>query len=213
MPDLPILYSFRRCPYAVRARMALRVSETQCELREVLLADKPEAMIEASPKATVPVLELPDGEVIDESIAVMDWALARNDPENWRDNQDDDADALIEQNDGPFKYHLDRYKYHTRYDCDPVDHRTTARETLQELEARLAKHAFLCGEKRSRADVAIFPFIRQFAATDKDWFAAQDLPHLQAWLDAHLQWKLFKSIMPKRDPWKPGDPVTVFLSD
>ncbi len=213
MSELPILYSFRRCPYAMRARMAMRISETQCELREVLLADKPDAMVEASPKATVPVLHLPGGGVIDESIAVMDWALARNDPANWRDNQDEDADTLIAANDGPFKNHLDRYKYHTRYDYDPVEHRTAALEILRGLEARLAKHRFLCGEKRSRADVAIFPFIRQFAATDRDWFEAQDLPHLQAWLDAHLQWGLFKSIMPKREPWKPGDPVTLFLDD
>lgn len=197
----------------MRARMALRASETQCELREVLLANKPEAMIEASPKATVPVLHLTDGDVIDESLAVMNWALAQNDPESWVAHPGDDADALIETNDGPFKHHLDRYKYHSRYgeDCDPIEHRTAAAEILRGLEARLSQHAYLCGDKQSRADIAIFPFIRQFAATDRDWFDAQDWPHLRKWLDRHIASDLFKAIMAKRDPWQPGDPVTLFL--
>lgn len=212
---LPILYSFRRCPYAMRARMALRVSETQCELREVLLAHKPDAMLEASPKGTVPVLQLPDGEVIDESLAVMDWALARNDPDDWIAHQGGDAEALIEANDGPFKHHLDRYKYHTRYgeECDPEEHRAAAAEILLGLNARLKRHAFLCSDQPSRTDYAIFPFIRQFASTDRAWFDAQDWPALRRWLDGLIESDLFKAIMPKRDPWRPDDAVTLFIEE
>src|SRR4051812_30888674 len=142
----PILYSFRRCPYAMRARLALAVSETGCEIREVKLRDKPAELIAASPKATVPVLVLPDGEVIDESLEVMRWALRRNDPENWL--QGDDV-ALIAANDGAFKYHLDRYKYPERHGVDPVAHRASGLALLTVLEAQLAGHPWLCGSRQS----------------------------------------------------------------
>ena len=202
MSDRPILYSFRRCPYAMRARMALLVSGTICIIREVKLSQKPEALIAASPKATVPVIVLPDGGVIEESLAVMRWALARNDPEDWLAREDR---ALIEANDGPFKHHLDRYKYPERHASDPAEHRAAGLALLAVLEARLAGRRNLCGDARGITDVAIFPFVRQFAETDRAWFDVQPFPRLQAWLRHHLQSSLFTDIMVRLDPWRPGD--------
>ncbi|MHA7818036.1 MAG: glutathione S-transferase [Erythrobacter sp.] len=200
----PILYSFRRCPYAMRARMALWVAGIAVELREVKLADKPPELIEVSPKATVPVLVLPNGAVIDESLAIMRWALARSDPEGWLKG---DNGALIERNDGPFKRHLDRYKYATRYEdeASDEDHRASGLAILRDLDERLAGHDNLADDARRLVDIALFPFIRQFANTDRAWFDAQDLPHLQAWLERHLASALFKAVMPKFAVWKAGD--------
>ncbi len=208
MPAPPILYSFRRCPYAMRARLALLVSGTDCELREVKLADKPAAMIAASAKATVPVLVTAGGAVIDESLDIMRWALARHDPEGWRAG--DDA-ALIAATDGPFKHHLDRYKYPERHGADPAMHRAAGLALLAELEARLAAQPHLCGDRRSLADAAILPFVRQFAATDADWFAAQPLPGVQRWLAAGLAAPLFARAMVRHKPWRPGE-APVFLA-
>ncbi len=211
MTALPVLYSFRRCPYAMRARLALMVSETQCEIREVKLSAKPEALIEASEKATVPVLVLTDGEVIDESIDVMRWALAQNDPEGWLERDDS---ALIAANDGPFKHHLDRYKYPNRYEnCDAAEYRAAAMEHLRVLEDRLADQPYLSGHKRGLTDLAIIPFVRQFAATDREWFAAQPLPKLQSWLAALLETPLFNRVMDKLPPWVPGDEPVYFAAD
>jgi glutathione S-transferase len=207
MSALPILYSFRRCPYAMRARMALWSAGIAVEMREVKLAAKPAELITASPKATVPVLVLPDGEVIDESLEIMRWALRQNDPEGWL--ADEDA-TLIAANDGPFKHHLDRAKYPTRYDADGIDHRAAALALLLPLEERLQAHAQLCRNTRSLTDIALFPFIRQFAHSDRAWFAAQPLPHLGAWLEGHIASDLFAAIMPKFAPWKAGDPRVIF---
>ena len=208
-PALPVLYSFRRCPYAMRARMALWVSGTACELREVKLADKPEAMLAASPKGTVPVLVLPDGSVIDESIEVMRWALSQSDPEGWLAGDDRD---LLELIDGPFKHHLDRYKYYTRYGTDPQEHRDAALTILRNLNARLATSGQLCGPAHTMADMASFPFIRQFANHDRGWFDAQEIPHLKGWLAGHLASDIFAAIMAKHDPWKPGDESVLFAA-
>lgn len=215
MTEAPVLYSFRRCPYAMRARMALWIAGITVELREVKLADKPPELAEASPKATVPVLVLPDGEVIDESIAIMRWALAQSDPEGWLDGDDT---ALIARNDGPFKHHLDRYKYPTRYpdeangdeDTFRFDHRSSGLAILTDLDERLGDRRHLCGGHRTLADIALFPFIRQFANTDRDWFDQQGLPHLQEWLEGHLASELFAAIMPKFTPWKAGDEPILF---
>lgn len=214
-PSVPVLYSFRRCPYAMRARMALWVAGVTVELREVKLAAKPPEMIEASPKGTVPVLDFRDGSVIDESLAIMRWALHRNDPEGWLAGDDE---ALIARNDGPFKRALDRYKYPTRYPDEAggdeetfrLDHRTHGLAVLHDLDARLGSSAQLCGDSRTLADIALFPFVRQFANTDREWFDAQGLPHVQEWLEGHLASELFASVMPKFAPWKAGDEPVLF---
>lgn len=207
MAPLPILYSFRRCPYAMRARMGIAIAGMACELREVKLAAKPAELIAASPKATVPVLVLPDGEVIEQSLDIMRLALARADPENWLAG--DDAD-LIAGNDGAFKTALDRYKYPERHGSDPIAHRAAGLALLRDLDARLAAHGQLCGPSRSLADIAIFPFVRQFAEVDRSWFDAQDMSALQAWLAGHLASPLFAGIMARPAPWKAGDPPIIF---
>jgi glutathione S-transferase len=203
----PILYSFRRCPYAIRARMALWAAGITVELREVKLAAKPPQLAEASPKATVPVLVLADGSVIDESLGIMRWALEQHNPEGWLAG--DDA-ALIAANDGPFKHHLDRAKYPGRYGEDAIDHRAAALALLAPLEARLEHAPQLCGPSRTLTDIALFPFIRQFAAIDPPWFAGQPLPRLQGWLEGHATSALFAAVMPKFAPWAEDDPPVRF---
>lgn len=204
---LPVLYSFRRCPYAMRARMALWAAGITVELREVKLAAKPPALLAASPKGTVPVLVLADGRVIDESLAIMRWALAQNDPEGWLAAEDA---ALIAANDGPFKHHLDRAKYPGRFGEDETDHRAAALALLTPLEARLTAAPFLGGTTRGFTDIALFPFIRQFAAIDPAWFGAQPLPHLQNWLETHLGSNLFAAVMGRYAPWQEGDAAVLF---
>lgn len=209
--DLPILYSFRRCPYAMRARLALAASGQSVALREVLLRDKPPEMIEASPKATVPVLVLGDGGVLEESLDVMNWALAQADPEGWLDADGVLMDRLVAQNDGPFKHHLDRYKYANRYEGAVAEqHRAEASKILLDLDACLAENVWLCGSKASFADYAILPFVRQFANTDRAWFDAQDWPHLQGWLEGFLASDRFKAVMNKYPRWSAGNPESTF---
>lgn len=200
-PPDPILYSFRRCPYAIRARLALAVSGTRYELREVDLRTKPAEMLAASAKATVPVLALPDGEVIDESLNIMRWALRRRDPETWLEREDAE---LITVNDGPFKDDLDGYKYPDRHKGDPIAHRERALTFLYEIEDRLSNSGQLGGSVRGFTDAAIMPFVRQFAAVNREWFALQPLHHLHSWLGAHLQSGLFNSIMVPLSVWSPG---------
>lgn len=216
MTDKPILYSFRRCPYAMRARMALSVSGQVCALREVLLRDKPDEMIAASSKGTVPVLVFADGRVIDESLDVMNWALAQADPDQWlapSQKNGEAVDALVAENDGPFKSHLDRYKYPTRYEnVDPVEHREQGRKFLEILDQQLSRTGFLYGDRLAFADVAIFPFIRQFANTDRDWFDGLPLHHVQSWLTQRIESPLFLSVMKKYSVWKTGDPEPDFPS-
>ena len=208
MSALPVLYSFRRCPYAMRARLALAVSGQVCELREVVLRAKPQGLLQASPKATVPVLVLPDGTVLEQSLDIMRWALARNDPAGWRrPSQGDEAAmlALIAECDGPFKQALDRCKYPNRYpEADGAQARVQAVDWLQGLEARLAGQSFLFGDHAALADVAIAPFVRQFAGIDADWWAAQPWPRLQAWLSQWQASALFEGVMPKLDAWVDG---------
>lgn len=204
---MDVLYSFRRCPYAMRARMAVLISGVPVELREVSLRAKPAEMIAASPKATVPVLVLNNGVVVEESLDIMRWALALHDPERWLAGDDR---ALVGCFDRDFKHHLDRYKYADRYQADPLFHRRAAAVLLATLEARLTQNANLCGDARSFADVAIMPFVRQFAAVDADWFAAQPMPGVQAWLIRHTASPLFGQAMQRRVPWAAGD-VPVIL--
>lgn len=183
------------------------VSGIAVELREVKLSAKPPEMLEASPKGTVPVLVLPDGDVIEESLQIMHWALGQSDPEGWLAR--DDAD-LIAANDGPFKYDLDRYKYPERYGSDATFHRGRGLEFLRILDARLSDNGQLRGLERGLADMALMPFVRQFAATDRDWFDAQELPQLQRWLAGHLASDLFAAIMMRTRPWAEGDQPVAF---
>ena len=207
MTNKPILYSFRRCPYAIRARLALFTSGASCEIREVKLAAKPEALIAASPKATVPVLVLPTGTVLEESLDIMRWALTRHDPDQWLAREDK---SLIAMNDGPFKLLLDRAKYPLRSGLDPVQARAATLPHLQTLETRLAASACLAGETPGLTDFALLPFIRQFAAIDPSWFAAQPLPWLQRWLAKLLALPAFEAAMVRLAPWSPGDEPVLF---
>jgi glutathione S-transferase len=186
----------------MRARLAVAVSGVTCELREVKLSAKPAAMLAASAKGTVPVLVLPDGTVIDESLDIMRWAMRHHDPQGWLERDDP---ALIAGCDGPFKHALDRYKYPDRHGTDPSVHRAKGVAFLQQIDARLAGSAQLCGTAMGMADAAIVPFVRQFAAVERGWFAAQPLPHVHAWLTGFLNSDLFATIMLRHAPWSPGD--------
>jgi glutathione S-transferase len=211
---LPILYSFRRCPFAMRARFALLASGTPCELREVVLRDKPAALREASAKATVPVLVDVDGTVIDESLGIMRWALARCDPQHWLAPSFGTLDemlALVAKCDGDFKRQLDRYKYPNRYEgVDALQHRAEAGGFLDDLEARLRHTRHLFGDAPALADMAVAPFVRQFAQVDAAWFATAPWPALNAWLSALVASPLWAKAMPKFPPWRPGDALVVF---
>lgn len=201
---LPILYSFRRCPFAIRARMALHYAGVTLELREVLLRNKPPAMLLASAKATVPVLVLPDGRVIDESVDIMRWALESNDPDDWWRNELTKASlALIHQCDFEFKTHLDHYKYADRHPEKPaMFYREQAEGFLAGLEQKLTQNRFLLDDHLTFTDVAIFPFIRQFAMVDKTWFDQAPYPGLQFWLQSLLDSVLFTNVMTKYPPWQ-----------
>jgi glutathione S-transferase len=191
----------------MRARLALIVSGMVCEIREVKLSAKPVEMLMSSPKATVPILVLGDEQVIDESLDIMRWALCRHDPEAWLSREDR---TLIEINDGPFKTHLDRYKYPARHTADPIEHRSAGMSILAELENRLSFGSNLCGEAMGITDAAIMPFVRQFAQTDRTWFDAQPLPKLGAWLDRHVTSPLFDRAMIRHLPWRPEDAPILF---
>jgi len=199
---LPILYSYRRCPYAMRARMALREAGIAVEIREIALRDKPRHMLAVSPKGTVPVLVLPDGTVIDESLDIMRWALRQHDPDCWLHDETRSL-ALIADNDGAFKQALDRYKYADRYPQQPAAAwRAMGECHLQALERHLCEHDNLLGPAASIADVAIFPFVRQFAMVDVVWFESAPYPALHGWLDRWLGSALFLDIMQKHPPWQ-----------
>ena len=201
--SIPVLYSFRRCPYAMRARMALSASAQAYEHREILLRDKPAEMLAASSKATVPVLVLPSGQVIDESLDIMLWTLQQNDPQQWLAAPRDDVQALIAHCDGPFKRALDAYKY-ARTTVDQEAASASALQFLSLLECRLATSTFLFSASMTLADAAIMPFVRQFAAVQPTWFAQQPWFHVQAWLTQISGSELFENIMQKRDVWPVG---------
>lgn len=209
MSALPILWTFRRCPYAMRARLAIQSSGRQVALQEILLKDKPAPFLAASPKATVPVVQ--DGEtVIEESRDVMLWALGHNDPERWLD-MPDEGHVLIDACDGPFKSALDHTKYAVRFpDRDETTERAKAMVFLNDLNNRLSNTAFLMGSKRTLADMAILPFVRQFANTDRAWFDAQGLGPLTKWLDEFLASDRFRGIMTKYPPWQEGQDQVLF---
>lgn len=195
---LPILYSYRRCPYAMRARMALWAAKIQVELREVSLREKPQHLLQISPKGTVPVLQLSDGTVLEQSLDIMRWALLQNDALGWLKEDMLMVDSLISVNDGEFKKALDRYKYPERYPEQSVlFYREQGEQFLRRLEALLAEHRFLLGDSASMADVAIFPFIRQFAAVDAQWFGQSVYSRLREWLAGWVEGELFAEVMQK----------------
>jgi UPF0176 protein len=205
--DAPILYSFRRCPYAMRARLALLSSGIRCEMREITLAHKPHNMLEVSPKGTVPVLVLKD-RVLEQSLDIMQWALDQNDPKAWSTSGqscDDEAKALVRVCDGEFKNHLDRYKYPNRYDlANGMVDREAGSDYLQQLNARLLQSSFLMGANWTWVDAAIAPFVRQFARTDRVWFDSQNWPALQNWLSQFEQSQDFTTVMHRYKIWHEG---------
>ena len=201
---LPILYSFRRCPYAIRARLAIACAGVAVELREVELRNKPQAMLLISPKATVPVLQLENGRVLDESLDIMLWALQQNDPEHWLKVVGlNNVKDLVRRYDEQFKYYLDRYKYADRYPAySELYYRQQGVLFLADIELLLAQSAYLCGEHFSFADAAILPFIRQFCAVDPAWFMVSPYPALRQWLNQFLASSLFKQVMTKYPCWQ-----------
>ena len=204
----PILWSFRRCPYAMRARLAIQSSGIRVNLREILLRDKPDEFIADSAKATVPVLRLPDGHVIDESLDVMHWALEQNDPEDWRSiltTSPETSQAFLAELDGRFKSALDRYKYASRYDHgaeETLQHRAIGVEFLTRIDETLRQNTYLSGQQAGFLDFASLPFIRQFRIANPDWFDQQDWPVLHLWLHNFLNSERFSAVMKKYDPWK-----------
>ena len=210
--SLPRLYSFRRCPYAMRARLGLMFAELPLELREITLKNKPDQMLAISPKGTVPVLQLADGTVIEESAEIMMWALEQNDPQGLLDEKvSSQANALIAQNDNEFKQWLDRYKYADRHpEMTQIEYRQKGEIFLQDLEALLTKHTYLLGNNMTVADIGIMPFVRQFAHVDRDVFYELPYPKLQLWLQHWLEHPLFVQAMTKFQPWQENDEVVVF---
>ncbi len=217
---IPILYSFRRCPYAMRARLIILLSQIKVELREVKLSNKPEEMTTISKKGTVPVLLLPNDKVIDESLDVMNWALDINDPENIKNtiiNHEKDTKLFIKKFDSNFKYHLDRYKYYTRYRDDhklktKEDHRDLALETLKIVEDKLnSQNPWIFDNHPSFLDIAILPFVRQYRIADIAWFdEAMPLRKTHRWLMQFLDWQTFIRSMEKYKIWKSQDKPVYF---
>ncbi|WP_322893133.1 MULTISPECIES: glutathione S-transferase [unclassified Yoonia] len=209
LQSLPILWSFRRCPYAMRARLAIHASGVPVALREILLRDKPADFLATSPKGTVPVVDT-GTQVIAESRDIMLWALAQNDPEGWL-NMPQQGRDLIDLCDGPFKAALDHTKYAVRYpDLDPEDERQKAMDFLRDLDARLTVTPFLLGPERRMADMAILPFVRQFAQIERVWFDAQGLFGVARWLTDFTRSTRFAAVMQKHEPWQSGQDQVLF---
>lgn len=209
MNQLPVLYSFRRCPYAMRARMAILLSNKSVELREILLKEKPAAMLNVSSKGTVPVLVLDDDNVIDESIDVMHWAFTDSNP--YLQKNSEEQLILIKKNDYEFKPYLDRYKYHVGYPEHSQEYyREQAIPFLQQLEDKLQNASNLFDDTISFADLAIFPFIRQFAYVDKNWFDNSQFKELKIWLENWIQNKTFQNCMNKYPLWKESSKPIIF---
>ena len=200
----PVLYSFRRCPYAMRARLTIASAELVCELREIILSDKPAHMLTLSPKGTVPVLWLTDGQVLEESLDIMNWALQQNDPENLLNYED--TDNLIAENDKTFTYHLTRYKYAERYEGeDPLAHRAVCATFLDRLNKQLDGKLWLFADTPKLVDFALLPFIRQYRIADMDWFDQQtQWAGVHVWLQNFLHSKRFAQSMQKYDLWHDG---------
>ena len=209
---LPILYSYRRCPYAMRARMAIKYANVSVDIRDIALKEKPAEMLIASPKSTVPVLVLQDGQVLEQSLDIMYWALQQRDIDGWLTADKPLTQRLIAENDGSFKQALDKYKYAIRFPEQSVEfYRAQAEVFLQKLERLLVKSVFLLGDKVSLADIALFPFIRQFSGVDPVWFEAAAYLKLKAWLKQLVDSDLFVDIMQKRPTC--ADKLAVLIAD
>ena len=212
--SLPILYSFRRCPYAMRARAAIIASGSRVELREVVLRDKPAAMLAASPKGSVPVLILPDKSVIDESWDIMLWALRLHDPLAWLGKEACHVPAALPwviENDSTFKYNLDCYKYPEQFPGQPQNaYREACEIFIQQIEHRLSATPCLLGETFTLADAALLPFVRQFAAVNAAWFATAPYPAVRTWLEKFASSDLFGKVMQKFPVWQSGDQLIIF---
>ena len=209
----PILYSFKRCPYAMRARMALKLANIECELREVKLSRKPDHMLEVSPKGTVPVLILED-KVIDESIEIINWVLSLNNifEGNISNQQTLQTENLIKIFDSKFKYHLDRYKYSTRYENAKIEEdRSECLKILIEIENLISEEEWFFGKKINKLDISILPFIRQFRIADEQWFDEQlSISSIQKVLFNFLDSDLFQDIMFKYEVWEEGSTSVYF---
>jgi len=204
----PILYSFRRCPYAIRARMVLSYMEVSVELREVLLNERPQSLYKISSKGAVPVLLLKDGKVLDESLDIMRWAIKQGEQKLYEDKLKE-QNQLIKYNDTKFKYLLDKYKYHVRYlEHSREYYQRKCSKTLAEYDMRLSGNAYLMGDRIRLADIAIFPFLRQCANVDQNWFNNK-YPNLNQWLEIWKQSRVFKSVMMKYNQWKLGDELLI----
>ena len=200
---LPVLYSYRRCPYAMRARMALKYACIAVDVHEITLSAKPSALIAVSPKATVPVLVLQDQasskvQVLEQSLDIMHWALQHQDVDGWLTADKWLTQALIAENDTTFKQALDKYKYATRFpEQSSSTYRAQAEVFLHKLECQLSQSTFLLSDQASLADIAIFPFVRQFAGVDSHWFESAVYPKVRAWLKTLVASALFVSVMQK----------------
>lgn len=205
-----VLYSFRRCPYAIRARLALYASRVAYEHREIVLKNKPDHMLALSPKGTVPVLWVSDSvriRVMDQSLDIMLWALAQDDPQGWLPASPEDmgrALAWISANDGAFKQHLDRYKYPHRFELNSgIPDRELGRAFLGQINTHLQATGFLHGDHWGLTDAALAPFVRQFAHVDPHWFCEQDWSALIVWLNDFENSPLFQKVMEKIPLWEP----------
>ena len=200
--NLPILYSFRRCPYAMRARMALILASKDCELREITLRNKPDEMLQISAKGTVPVLELPN-KVLDESLDIISWAMESH-PESvyvFSTKEKLMSESLIQQFDSKFKYHLDRYKYASRYEANSSEHQKECKNILEKLDNKINPNPWIFGEKVSLLDISILPFIRQCKIANPEWFFEQNFKKVIALLNFFEASDLFIDAMKKFDLW------------
>lgn len=202
----PVLYSFRRCPYCMRAHMALKYSGLKVELREVDLKDMPAETLQISPKATVPILLLSDGTIIDESWDIVKWAVTQNDSDNWLGQSSEhllDAEILVESNDFSFKNDLDHYKYAERFpEHSEKYYRKKCEEFIEELEEMLAEKNYLLANHLSLADIAIFPFVRQFSLVNKNWFEHSPYVNVKPWLAKLINTELFQHVFQKHEIWQ-----------
>lgn len=204
--DLPTLYSLRRCPYAMRARLGILLANQQVLIREIVTKDKPKELLKCSPKGTVPVLVLPDGKVIEQSWDVMMWALQQNDPQDLLRSRNpslsEQIHQLIQHNDNEFIGHLEKYRASVRYRNDDIEQRRNLCEVfIAELEGKLAQHDYLFGDSPSLADFAVMPFVSQFVRVEKKWFVQSEYQNVGRWLRTHLESKLYTQVMKQYPLW------------